>query len=144
MPNETFSTSGATWSGPFDPQTYEAAREILKADQAHVANEVRGVGRKRGRIVGIVAIIWVICTLALVAMNADWLLIAEIGWVAIVVWGVFWLLPALMGRANLEDMYSQYADQLAKLEAAHIPMPRPSSIEDLIAAIDFVSPAEGK
>ena len=134
--------SRATWTGAFDPETYVQAREILEADKQRVYGEVSAEGKRRGRIIIAVAAIWVVCSVALAVANGELLIVAEIGWVAIVAWAVFWMFPTLMGRANLDDLYDQYANQLAKLEEAGIAMPAPSCIEDLVAAIDLVSPAE--
>lgn len=135
-------SNSSEWSGSFNPETYAKARTILADDRQRVRDEIKAEGARRGRIVGIVAIVWAVCSVALAFANIEWLLIAEIGWVVIVFWAVFWLLPALMGRANIDDMYDQYADQLDKLEEAAIAMPEPSCIEELVAAIDLVSPAE--
>lgn len=132
-------TTAETREGPFDPAAYEAARRILEADRLRVRGEVEAVNRRRGRIVAIVAVIWVVCSVALTFASPDLILAAEIGWVVIVIWAVFWLMPALMGRANVEELYDQYADQLEKLERARTPLPEPSCIEDLAAAIDLVS-----
>lgn len=131
------------WNGAFDPAAYAAAREILEADRTRVYDEVKALGSRRGRIVGIVAVVWAACSVALAFANAELLLVAEAGWVVIVVWAVFWMFPTFTGRANIDDLYDQYAGQLDKLEAASIAMPEPSCMADLVAAIDLVSPREG-
>ena len=131
-----------SWDGPFSQESYDAAHRILEADRERAQKEVRGVSRKRGRIVGAVAVVWAICSVILTVLNPEWLVIAEVGWVVIVFWAVFWLMPAIMGRANIDDIYTQYEAQLKKLEDARIPMPEPACIEDLVAAIDLVSPPD--
>ena len=130
-----------TWNGPFRPEAYEAARSILEADHARVTAELKQVSGKRARIVAAVAAIWAVCSVALALVNPNLLLVAEIGWAAVVIWAVFWMLPSLIGRANLDDVYEQYTGQIEALESRGIPMPQPSSIEDLVAAIDLVSPS---
>ena len=130
------------WDGPFDTEAYKIARSILEQDKQRVLSEVKGEARRRGRIVIIAAVVWAVCSVVLAFVNPDLLLVAEIGWVAVVAWAVFWLLPTLMGQANLDDLYDQYEEQLVKLEEARIAMPTPSCIEDLVAAIDLVSPSE--
>ena len=142
--NGSITAARETWDGPFDPATYAAANDILEADRQRVRAEVEGVYRQRRRIVAIVAVVWVVASVALALANPNLMLVAEIGWVVIVAWAVFWLMPAIMSRANVEDLYGQYAAQLQKLEAARIPMPKPSCIEDLTAAIDLVSPPEAQ
>ena len=129
--------------GAFDPEAYDAARAILEQDRQRVYGEMKGEGSRRGRIVIAVAAAWAVCSVVLAFVNTELLLVAEIGWIAIVAWSVFWLIPTFMGRANLDDLYAQYEEQLAKLEQAEVAMPMPSSIEELVAAIDFASDLEG-
>ena len=98
--------------------------------------------RKRILAVVVVAIVWVVVTVVAAFVNTELMLVAEIGWVIVVAWAVFRLLPLVSRRASLDDVYEQYADQLDKLEQAGVAMPAPSCIEDLVAAIDLVSPSE--
>ena len=132
------STFSQQWDGPFDPQAYAVARDILGADHDRAYAQIQASMRHRA----LVAVVWAACSVALAFANAELLLFAEIGWVVVVAWAVFWLLPTVMGRANLDEVYAQYDAQLIKLEEAGIAMPEPTCIEDLVAAIDLVSPPE--
>ena len=127
-----------SWNGTFDPSTYEAARRVLEADRERVSREVRGVLARRGRIVGVVAAVWAVCSVALAMANPEWLLLAEIGWTVLVVVAVFYLVPAIMGRGNVDELYAQYAEQLDKLQAARVALPQPADMPDLVAALDLV------
>ena len=137
MGNET-----KEWNGTFDAGAYVRALAILAEDRKRVEKAIRKETVRRGRLVGIVVIVWTICSVALGLFNPELILAAEIGWVAIVAWAVFFMWPALMGRVNIEDIYVQYEQQLSQLEEAGIAMPEPSCMEDLVAAIDLVSPPE--
>lgn len=130
------------WNGEFDEDSYAQARTILEADRTRVADEMKRETAKRARAVGIAAALWAVCSVAMAFANSDLLIVAELGWTAIVIWAVFYLIPTFMGKANLGDAFDQYGDQLDKLEEARIPMPKPSCMEDLVAAIDLVSPPE--
>lgn len=123
------------WDGAFQPENYAAARRILEADRQRALTEMqREVGR-RGRIVGIVVAVWAVCSIVMAVANPELMLVAEVGWVIIVVCAVFWMFPALTGRANIEDVYGHYAAQLDEMEAARMPFPKPSCLEDLVGAL---------
>ena len=136
------STLREQWDGPFDSQAYAVARDILGEDHDRASAQIKSIMRRRALVVALVAAVWAACSVALAFANTELLLFAEIGWVVVVVWAVFWILPTVMGRANLDEVYAQYDAQLIKLEKAGIAMPTPASIEDLVAAIDLVSPPE--
>ena len=129
---------GRRWEGQFDKAAYEAARRVLEGDRERTSGEVAGVLAKRGRIVAALAAVWLAVSAALVFVNPELLLVAEIGWVAIVVFAVFFLFPAITARGNLDELYDQYAERLACLQAANVAMPAPASMEDLVAVLDFV------
>ena len=129
-------------SGAFDPAAYEAARRVLEQDRRRAQGEVAAVLAKRGRIVGVAAVAWAACSVALVLLNPDLLLVAEIGWALIVVWGVFFLVPPIMGRANLGELFAQYEQRLDDLEAARAPLPEPADMPDLAAALDLMEAPE--
>ena len=135
------------WAGAFDSAAYDAARKILELDRERAAGEVKAMLARRGRIVAAVAIVWAICSVAMTLANHELLLVAEIGWIALVAWAVFFLLPPVMGRGNLEELFGQYAQRLDELEAAEAALPAPACMEDLAAALDLVKlpgePSEG-
>ena len=127
---------GETWNGSFDPAAYETARKVLAADKERAASEVDALASKRGRIVGGLAIAWAVCSVALAFANAELLLVVEIGWVAVIAFAVFFLIPPLMGRGNLNELFAQYEQRLDELEEARVPLPPPASMPDLVAALD--------
>lgn len=128
-----------TWNGTFQPESYATARRILESDWQRALGEMKREVNRRGRIVGIIAIVWAACSVAMAVANPELMLVAEIGWVVIVAWAVFWMFPALTGRANIDDVYGHYAAQLDELETARTPIPEPSCIEDLVAAINALA-----
>ena len=125
------------WDGAFDREAYRAARRILELDRERAAGEIKSVQTKRARIVVVVAVLWAICSVVLALVNPELLLVAEIGWIVIVVLAVFFLLPVFMGRANLDELFDAHEERLSKLEDAEVPLPTPSSMEDLVAALDL-------
>ena len=127
------------WNGPFDPAAYESARRVLEQDRERATSEVKAELARRGRLVGVVVAVWAVCSVVLAFVNADLLLVAEIGWTAIVIWAVFFLIPTIMGRGNLDELFSQYEVRLAELEASRVPLPEPADMPDLVAALDLVS-----
>lgn len=136
--NTASGNSNSEWEGAFDASAYDAARRVLEQDRARALGEVKQVSRKRTRAIIIVAIIWAICSVALALFNSDWLLVAEIGWVVVIAWAVFYLYPTLTGQGNLDEVFSQYADRLDALEAAEVALPAPADMSDLVAALDLV------
>ena len=126
------------WEGAFNSEAYEVARTVLERDRERATGEVKAVLSKRTRLVIVVAVVWAACSVAMTFANPELILVAEIGWVAIVIASVFFLFPAIMGRGNLDELFEQYEEQLEKLEAARVPMPVPASMEDLVAALDLV------
>ena len=126
------------WAGSFDPESYAAARSVLERDRERAQGEAKAALSKRLRLVAIVAVAWAACTVAMAFVNGDLLLVAEIGWVAIVVWGVYYLIPALFGRGNLDEVFDQYEARLAELEEAQAPFPPVADTGDLAAALDLV------
>lgn len=133
--------------GGFNSAAYEAARKVLELDQKRAAGEVKAMLTRRGRMVAAAVVIWAICSVAMTIVNSELLLVAEIGWIALVAWAVFFILPPTMGRGNLEELFKQYAQRLDELEAAEVTLPAPACMEDLVAALDFVKlpdePSEG-
>lgn len=121
-----------TWDETFKPESYATARRILESDWQRALGEMKREVSRRGRIVGIIVIVWAVCSVAMAFANPELMLVAEIGWVAIVAWAVFWMFPALTGHANIDDVYGHYAERLDELEAACTPIPEPSRIEDLV------------
>lgn len=138
-PEENHSPAQGTWEGPFLPESYVAAREILEADHQRVSDEIKAVRKRRAYVVMAIAAVWVVCSVALAMANPELMLVAEIGWIVVIAFAVFWMIPAIAATSNAEDLFGQYAAQLEKLEAARVPMPEPSCMEDLVAALDFVS-----
>lgn len=136
---EINSPAQETWNGPFLPESYVTAREILEADHQRVSNEIKAVRKRRACIVGGVAAVWVVCSVALALVNPELMLVAEIGWIVIIAFAVFWMIPAIVATSNAEELFAQYESRLGKLEAAGTPLPEPSCMEDLVAALDLVS-----
>ena len=126
------------WNGIFDEAAYAAARRVLRDDHERATREMRAVLASRGRIVAAVAFVWLVCTIALAFASADLLLIAEIGWVLVIVFAVWRLLPVVTGRANLDEVYEAYENRLDELQQAQVPLPEPADMPDLVAALDFV------
>ena len=126
------------WDGVYDEASYAAARKVLEEDRKHATGELKALLSKRSRIVVVVVILWAIGSAAAAVANPDLLLVAEIGWVVIVGIAVFCLMPAITGRSNLEELYGQYEARLAELEEARVPLPTPSDMPDLVAALDYV------
>ena len=139
---ESSAANQSRWEGAFDNAAYAAARDILKADRERVEGELRAETKRRARAIGIVAAIWAIGAVVLGIIDTNYLLIAEIALIVIVIWAVYYIIPPLMGRSGANDAFDQYAAQLDKLEAQGIAMPQPSDMPDLVAAIDLVSPPE--
>lgn len=131
------------WEGVFDPAAYEAARRVLALDKERASGEVGKTLSKRGRIMAVVAVVWAVCSVALAFANSELMLVAEIGWIAVVAVAVFFLLPAIMGRGNIDELFAQYEDRLKELEDAQVALPTPASMEDLVAALDLVKLPDG-
>lgn len=125
-------------TGGFDSAAYEKARMVLELDQNRATSEVKAMLARRGRIVAAAVVVWAICSIAMTLANSELLLVAEIGWIALVAWAVFFILPPAMGRGNLEELFGQYAQRLDELEAAKVALPAPERMEELVAALDLV------
>ena len=136
---QTAPKSTATYTGVFDAAAYEIARAILAADNERAKAQMKAELNRRRNIVVAVVAAWIIVSVIVAFTNANLLLGVEVVWAIIVFASVFWLFPTVVGNANLDDIYDQYAAQLDKLERAQAPLPEPSCIEDLVAAIDFAT-----
>ncbi len=131
--------NSASHNGSFDTAAYATAQAILAEDQKSAEAKIKNEMARRGRIIGLVVLIWTAVTIAAFAVAPGAVLAVELAWAVVVAAGVFWIWPTVVGKMNLKDIYAQYSAQLDVLEQAHIPFPNTASIEDVIAAIDAAS-----
>ena len=125
---------------PENRDAYRTAREVLSAARAEAFSAYKAESSKRIRIVAGLALACVVITAVLVlAVNPELLLAGEIALGAVVVVGVFYLLPSIMGKGELEEVFRQYEDQVERIERSGVAFPPCSNVEELVAAIDFAS-----
>ncbi|HAM16849.1 MAG TPA: hypothetical protein DCP91_13555 [Eggerthellaceae bacterium] len=119
---------------------YDAARNVLAAAKTEALSAFAAEARKRRIAVAVAAVVWLIVSVVLVmAVGSDLLLVGEIGFVAIVAWGVFYLWPTFVGAGNLEELFAQHATRLDQLERVGVDFPPCADMGDLEAALDYVS-----
>ena len=120
--------------------TYGAARSVLAQAKEEAFAKWSAEKRKRILVSAAVIVVWLAVSVYLVTMvNPDALVGAEISLVAVLAFVVFYLIPAFMGKDELNVMFDQYGDQLDKLESAGAKLPYCRSIEELVPAIDYAS-----
>ena len=118
---------------------YAEAHRLLDEARERAFEQYRREAAKRRRIVIAVLVAWVLLAVILyVAVSPDMLVAGELGFAAWVAFAVFYLMPSIMGKSNLQDAFDQYEAQVNRLEAALVPFPVCMTVEQLADALALI------
>lgn len=120
--------------------TYDAARRVLKRGREEAFAQYKAESGKRWRIVGALVAAWLVISIALVVgIGNDMLVVSVVGFAVVIAVGVFYLIPSVMGKGGLQEMFDQYAAQLDLLESAGVDLPMCTNMEELAPAVDYAT-----